>query len=237
MAQVALLFSVLIVLVTFHTGCAKRQVTKGEPQRSTATLPGANRIYPSQQNAQETRPGAPEAFPSAGAWGSSRGSGDAPSYPEPGSSAASSGASSAASGSTASSSAVSGSTASGSTASGSAASGSTASGSTTSGSTATAGRSWDTSSQAGQAAGQAISSYFSVQLWTSTSEEKATQRKDTLQKEFDVPLRVAFTHGLYRVCAGEFSTETEALELQRRSVGRGLVDAQVVSIPAGSTRP
>ena len=232
MAQVALLFSVLIVLVTFHTGCAKRQVTKGEPQRSTATLPGANRIYPSQQNAQETRPGAPEAFPSAGAWGSSRGSGDAPSYPEPGSSAASSGASSAMSGSTAS-----GSTASGSTASGSAASGSTASGSTTSGSTATAGRSWDTSSQAGQAAGQAISSYFSVQLWTSTSEEKATQRKDTLQKEFDVPLRVAFTHGLYRVCAGEFSTETEALELQRRSVGRGLVDAQVVSIPAGSTRP
>jgi len=85
--------------------------------------------------------------------------------------------------------------------------------------------------------GAATSSYFSVQLWTSTSEEKARQRKDLLQKEFDVPLRVAFSDGLYRVCAGEFSSESEALALQRRSVGRGLVDAQVVSIPAGAARP
>jgi hypothetical protein len=78
---------------------------------------------------------------------------------------------------------------------------------------------------------------FSVQLWSSVSEEKAKQQKETLQKEFAVQLRVVFLDGLYRVCVGEFSTEGEALDLQRRSVGRGLVDAQVLSIPASTTRP
>src|SRR5690606_29337795 len=81
---------VVVAAIGFQAGCAKRQVTKGEPQRSNAVLPGANRIYPSQQNAQEVRPGAPEAFPASGAWGSQSRSSSTPS----GSSAASASSSS-----------------------------------------------------------------------------------------------------------------------------------------------
>jgi hypothetical protein len=71
-----------------------------------------------------------------------------------------------------------------------------------------------------------------VQLSASASEEQARQRRDALAREIDDPLRVIFLDGLYRVLVGEFSTEQDAQQRQRRAVAHGLFDALVVPVPA-----
>ncbi|MEZ4653575.1 MAG: SPOR domain-containing protein [Candidatus Eisenbacteria bacterium] len=202
-----------ILMMLLIAGCAPSVGKHGEPGRSDAPLPGSNREYPSQQSAAEARPGAAEAFPlpGGGPAGESGNSQTGVSAPRPDYSTG---------GEPGSTDPV------------------TPADRTVVPRTAPVSpgeapaRARDDRVAESTPVAPAAATIFSVQLWASTSEDKAKQRRDDLRAQFDDPLWIIEVNGVQWVCAGRFETESEARTLQRSAIVRGHVDARVVQVPA-----
>jgi hypothetical protein len=77
---------------------------------------------------------------------------------------------------------------------------------------------------------------YSVQLYAGTSFDISEERRKELQSYFEVPLRIDSEGGLYKVRAGRFRSREDAEETRRTAASIGIEGAFVVAVAAESRR-